>query len=432
MSEQQLTNSPQRQSIQVIDPVPLYDTGRFEHMARIAKMMAQCTMIPDALCKEEVNDKKVFLPFENILANCFLVVNISDRWGMDPFAVAQCVSLVHGRLCFEGKLIKAVIDQKLGLQLIEEYFDEGKGDAMGVNVYAYDQQGNPVVNPRTNEPLTVSGTVAGWRTTNKGSPWLSNSAWKRQLSYRGSREWARQHRPAIMLGVYTDDEMVELESPARSSKPREAIVPNIPAVPPVPVKEPAQIESKPIVSTTPVKPIEPVNLPEKQDSSAIPDVPPQTSMRETVLQNSTQAPLISQDVDREEPDALKLSEMADAGDDDISTERRYEIFVEALSNCISEEEAKDAWEALVMPYAEDMFPGDYDRFSKAYDTALLRFAPNPPLQNEPSALLLKKAESVARNGRKNLAAWLKALSEDDFAKLKPQVKRLYEIADKIK
>jgi len=221
-------------------------------------------------------------------------------------------------------------------------------------------------------------------------------------------------------------------SQPRSIGTRDSTPSNIPTVPPVPVQETAQIESKPIVSTTPVKPIEPVNVPEIPDSSAISDVPSQTLMRETVLEISTQAPLISQGVDRKEPDALELPEMIDAGDDDISIERRYEIFVDALGNCISEEEFNDAWEAIVVPYADDMFPGDYDRFSNVYDKALLRFAQNPPLQNEPSALLLKKAESAANNGRKNLATWLKALSEDDFAKLKPQVKRLYEIADKIK
>jgi hypothetical protein len=52
---------------------------------------------------------------EQIMANCFLVVNQAVRWNMDPFAVAQCVSVVHGKLCYEGKLIAAIIEAKLGI-----------------------------------------------------------------------------------------------------------------------------------------------------------------------------------------------------------------------------------------------------------------------------------------------------------------------------
>ena len=36
---------------------------------------------------------------------------------MDPFAVAQCCSVVHGKLVYEGKLVAAVLDAKLGVRL---------------------------------------------------------------------------------------------------------------------------------------------------------------------------------------------------------------------------------------------------------------------------------------------------------------------------
>lgn len=42
------------------------------------------------------------------------------------------------------------------------------------------------------------------------SPWGNEGAWRRQLRYMGNREWARAHAPAIMLGVYVDDELHEI------------------------------------------------------------------------------------------------------------------------------------------------------------------------------------------------------------------------------
>jgi hypothetical protein len=224
----------------ITDPIPLLDTGRFEHMMRIAKVMASCSLIPDCLCKEKNKDgEPAFLPFENILANCFLVVNQAVRWEMDPFAVAQCVSLVKGKLCYEGKLIAAVIEHKTGIRLAFSWNDE-KGDKFGIVVSGkFDDE---------DEPRHVSGTVGDWKTTGTNSPWPKQP--KLQLAYRGSREWARLHAPALMLGVYSPDEMDLLNDASRASRARD-----VSREPPSPFEktpEPAKIESKPAVPMEPV------------------------------------------------------------------------------------------------------------------------------------------------------------------------------------
>lgn len=199
--------TPRRQEVRVVnDPIPVLDTGRFEHMQRVAQAMASCTFMPDALCKEKDGEGKlVWLPDRQILSNCFMVVNQAVRWGMDPFAVAQCVSVVHGKLCYEGKLIAAVISAKLGFDL--EYKIEGQGESMKVTVTAA-KDGKKIVDS-DDQPKKVEGTVADWKTTNSGSPWAAKGGFPRMLRYRGAREWCRVHAPALMLGVYSDDEMEE-------------------------------------------------------------------------------------------------------------------------------------------------------------------------------------------------------------------------------
>ncbi|GLK86647.1 hypothetical protein [Ancylobacter defluvii] len=210
----------------VQDPVAIYDSARFEHMGRIAQMMARCSLIPESLYTvpdETDRRKKVILPVEVVAANCFLVVSYADRLGFDPFLVAQCTSVVRGRLMFEGKLIAAALDTKLGVQLSYEFgkWDpkteacivgpEGEGDLLGVRVSG-SLAGIGVVE--------VHGSVGTWRTSGDGSPWKPGN-FKRMLRYRGAREWARAHQPAIMLGVYTDDEMEDLveDIRARRSEP---------------------------------------------------------------------------------------------------------------------------------------------------------------------------------------------------------------------
>src|SRR4051812_4778693 len=183
-------NAPRRaEAIQVFDPIPVLDTGRFEQMQRIAAIMSRSPLVPDTLrgnADGYGRDRKLVLHEpEVILANCFLVVNQAVRWNMDPFAVAQCCSVIHGRLMYEGKLVAAVLDEKLGVKL-EYEFNDRTGEDFGVRVI-----GPPV----RDYARVVEGTVGQWKTMRQGSPWLEPANHARQLRYRGAREWARAFEP---------------------------------------------------------------------------------------------------------------------------------------------------------------------------------------------------------------------------------------------
>lgn len=213
---------PPRREIQtVVDPVPILDTARFEHMQRIASVMARSSMIPESLRTFGRGDDKKDLPYEQVLSNCFLVVNQAARWGMDPFAVISCCAVVHGRLSYEGKLVAAVLDAKLGIELHHHFTGEPASEAF--RIYLSDQ-------PFTDEIIAqlkpgfsktgwkiIDGSVAEWKTTGAGTPWTVKN-YKRMLIYRGTRDWGRIFKPAIMLGVYSDDEMLDLMEDARARR----------------------------------------------------------------------------------------------------------------------------------------------------------------------------------------------------------------------
>lgn len=199
---------PQKREIQnVIDPVPILDTARFEHMQRIANIMARSSMIPETLRTTGTKNNKTDLPFEQVLSNCFLVVNQAARWGMDPFAVISCCSVVHGRLAYEGKLVAAVLEAKLGVAL-RYVWDDQPGENLGIAVSGQLPDGRVE---------TITGTVKDWKTNGDGSPWKP-STYRKMLAYRGAREWARLHAPAVMLGVYSGDELEDLAEDARARR----------------------------------------------------------------------------------------------------------------------------------------------------------------------------------------------------------------------
>jgi hypothetical protein len=169
--------------------VAVFNPGTFELMQRVASAMSRATILPDHL--------KGRTPDETF-GNCFLVVNQAYNWQMNPVAVAQGSYIVHGRLSFSGALVAAAIENKLGIQLKKKF--EGEKGTPQRKITLWDPE---------DPEREVSGTVADWQTKDRDGnvtrQWQAQP--DDQLIYRGTRQWCRRHEPAIILGVYTGDEM---------------------------------------------------------------------------------------------------------------------------------------------------------------------------------------------------------------------------------
>ena len=206
--------------LEVFEPIGVFDEQRFLAVDRVAKVMAGASLIPDGLKGE--TDQETY-------ANCFLVANQAAGWRMDPFAVAQCVSIIGGKPSYEGKLIAAVLDANLGIELSYFFIGDEKSEDYKVLVSdaPFDDQG------KTSSPRVIEGTVKQWQTyeyekDGKGKRtggkqvkliWLQNP--KRQLRYRGAREWTRAYKPRVLLGAYGSDEFDEIDRNRRSELARD-------------------------------------------------------------------------------------------------------------------------------------------------------------------------------------------------------------------
>lgn len=209
----------------------IMDTARFEHLGRVATLMARAGLMPDTLTciTEGKGDNAVLipLPFEVIQARAYLIANQADLWKADPQAVAQCTSLVYGRLMYEGKLVHAIVSSRLGIDLEYEFGiydaakrdirgrrDEETGEWFGEMPEMVDDQSLGVrvlgTLPGESRPRWIAGSVAMWHKGAK-SPWGAPNAWPRQLRYMGAREWTRAHKPSLLLGIMTDDEVDEYQ-----------------------------------------------------------------------------------------------------------------------------------------------------------------------------------------------------------------------------
>lgn len=208
---------PRRQVLVTEDPIPIFDTAKFEHYGRIAAVMANASLIPDAL-KGASRDEAV--------GNCFLITSLADRIGADPFMLAQVASVVYGRLMIEGKAYAAALKAKLHVTLYHHF--TGTPGQDDYRIYVWDKSFDPVEGHITEKQLAklkpglplpgqrmIDGCVGDWKTFEKDRTTV-NYNWRQpqqqfmQLGYRGDRVWSRAYEPGVMMGIYADDEMLDL------------------------------------------------------------------------------------------------------------------------------------------------------------------------------------------------------------------------------
>lgn len=156
-----------------------------ESAFQLAEMMAKWKTAPAHL--------------HNSPGDCLMIVEQAMRWQMSPFAVAQCTSVIQGKLMFEGKLVAAALNASGILSSRLDYDFSGEGAQRSVTVRG-------TLRNET-KPREVTVFLQDAKTTN--SLWTKQP--DQQLVYAGTRVWARRHAPEVMLGVYAPEEFDRAE-----------------------------------------------------------------------------------------------------------------------------------------------------------------------------------------------------------------------------
>ena len=195
----------QSQKIIVSDPIPVMDTGMFEHMQRIARLMAESPLLPQHLRGTKKGGSFIEHPPSKVVANSFLVVNQAMRWQMDPFALAGESYEIGGKLAYQGKVIQALVNKRAGLVNRLSYKFTGEGPQRTVTVSGTFEG--------ETEVRTVSLSVAQAKTSNE--MWVKDPDQK--LVYSATIKWARRFASDVVLGVLTDD---DLERMAEKQRPQ--------------------------------------------------------------------------------------------------------------------------------------------------------------------------------------------------------------------
>ena len=147
-------------------------------------------------------------------ADCLSVTMQAMQWGMNPYAVAQGTHLVNGTLGYEAKLVNAVISSSTAIDGRFHYrYSEEK---TWKNLNSPDSWVQVGAILKGESEIQWGEKVYPSKQTVKNSPlWKTDE--KQQCSYLALKKWSRLYCPAVMLGVYTPDELQEFEP----SEPRD-------------------------------------------------------------------------------------------------------------------------------------------------------------------------------------------------------------------
>jgi hypothetical protein len=191
------------------EAIPVDDRGvqpiAYEQQVVIAKDLSKAhLMLPEHL--------------HNNAAVLTALVGIAARFRLDPAMLASQSYVQGGKLCFQSQAFGAILYAS-GLLLGRLRYDfHGEGEDMTCTVSGRFRDDPDVICSATTPTLKQlhPGTVQkenkdGVKTFVRGSPlWDRDS--EQQLGYFGQRRWIRRFAPDVCMGMYTREEVEEIDS----------------------------------------------------------------------------------------------------------------------------------------------------------------------------------------------------------------------------
>lgn len=174
-----MSNLPALQEIEVMEKV-------FELEQRKAKAMIQSNILPQN--------------FRNI-GDVIVLNEMSRNLQIPVILLAQQLYIVHGKVGFSGQFAIALLNKAVELGKIDKWKYETKGKAVRVIAYKGEDK--------------IEGTWIDEELVAKNG-WTSNSHWKNNFDlmarYRAATWFLRLHFPEMLMGMYTEDEIEDMEA----------------------------------------------------------------------------------------------------------------------------------------------------------------------------------------------------------------------------
>lgn len=178
---------------------------QFEDAQRIAKALASSTLIPPQFQGQQG------------FANCLVALEIANRMRMSPFQVMQNLHIIHGRPSWSSQFIIGLING-CGRFSPLRYEISGKGDTLACTALATElSTGEELRGP---EVTMAMAKREGWA-TKSGSKWATMP--ELMIRYRAAAFWGRLFIPELLVGIHTQEEVMDVEPVSVSEAPTTSV-----------------------------------------------------------------------------------------------------------------------------------------------------------------------------------------------------------------
>jgi hypothetical protein len=173
----------------------------FEDAQRIAKALASSTLIPPQFQGQQG------------FANCLVALEIAGRMGISPFLAMQHLHVIHGRPSWGSSFIIAMVNG-CGRFSPLRFEISGEGDGLACYAVATD-----LASRQELKGPTVTMAMAkkeGWA-TKSGSKWQTMP--ELMIRYRAAAFWGRLYASDMLLGMQSQEEVLDVQPVTVSAAP---------------------------------------------------------------------------------------------------------------------------------------------------------------------------------------------------------------------
>ena len=165
----------------------------FEEAQRIAKALASSTLIPTQFQGQQG------------FANCLVALEIANRMNISPFLAMQHLHVIHGRPSWSSSFIIAMVNGSGRFSPLR-FEMSGEGDSLACYAVATDVKSEQELKGPT---ITMAmAKKEGW-STKTGSKWQTMP--ELMIRYRAAAFWGRLYASDLLLGIQSQEEVVDVE-----------------------------------------------------------------------------------------------------------------------------------------------------------------------------------------------------------------------------
>jgi hypothetical protein len=165
----------------------------FEDAQRIAKALASSTLIPTQFQGQQG------------FANCLVALEIANRMNISPFLAMQHLHVIHGRPSWSSSFIIAMVNGSGRFSPLR-FEMSGEGDSLTCYAVATDVKSEQELKGPT---ITIAmAKKEGWFSKN-GSKWQTMP--ELMIRYRAAAFWGRLYASDLLLGIQSQEEVVDVE-----------------------------------------------------------------------------------------------------------------------------------------------------------------------------------------------------------------------------